>query len=162
MASGSGKGPWIVAGAVIVAGIIVAIALVIVLSGGSGPEPSPSGSPTQTQSPSQSPSASPSKSPRPKPTRSPKPSPSPSPSPVVNNALLVRQSVERAANKDRPGQVKHVGNVEFYRNRQGCSTGDSASANVRYTEADPQKAAVWISCRRGSRWIVTQGPIYGE
>ncbi|MEX1045817.1 MAG: hypothetical protein WD757_04990 [Actinomycetota bacterium] len=160
MAAGSGKGPWIVAGAVVVAGIIVAIALVIVLSGGSGPEPSPSGSPTQTQSPSTSPS--PSKSPRPKPTKSPRPSPSPSPSPVVNNALLVRQSVERAANNDRPGQVKHVGHVDFYRNRQGCSSGDSASANVRYTEADPQKTAVWISCRSGSRWIVTQGPIYGE
>jgi hypothetical protein len=80
---------------------------------------------------------------------------------VADNPLLVRNAVERAANKDRPGEVKHVGNVRFLRGH-GCASGEAASANVRYTTKDPSKIALWFACLKGNHWVVSQGPLYGE
>ena len=140
-----------------VVGLVIVIALVLLFRD-STPEPGPSPSPSVTESPSPSPSPSPTK------TRSPKPSPSesptPSPSPTVDNATLVREATQDAAEEGRPGEVKHVGNVAFSKN-SACATRNGASASVRYTS--PVKQATFFLCQKSNgNWKVTQGPIYGE
>ncbi len=73
---------------------------------------------------------------------------------------MVRNAVEDAANADRPGEVKHIGNVNFFKD-SGCATREGASVSVRYTS--PVKQATWFLCKKGNgAWKVTQGPIYGE
>ena len=157
MAAKRSSGAPIIAGAIVLVGLIVVIVLVLLFRDDT-PEPGPSPSPSPSLSESPSPSASPS----PSGTRSPKPSPSPSPSPspTVDNATLVRQAIQDAAEADRPGEVKHVGNVEFFKD-SACATRDAAQASVRYTS--PEKAAIFFTCQHANgRWKVTQGPIYGE
>lgn len=159
---GSSQGPWIIAGAIVLAGLIVVIALVMMNSGGSStpsptpvasssaPAPEPTATKTHTRSPRPSPSV----------TQSPSPSPTASPSPAIDPAVEVRQVVQDAAEADRPSDVRHVGNVQFYKD-SACATREGGSANVRYNSAP--KAGIFIVCKNThGRWKVTQGPLYGE
>ncbi len=154
-------GPWIVAGAIVLVGVVVVIALAVLLGdGGSG---EPQASPSVSSSPSSDKEHKRDrKSPRPERSESPAPSPSPSPSPTstVDPSVAVRSTILRAARKNRPGEVKHVGNVEFYKSNDDCPEKQAAQASVRY-KGDP-KFAIWIVCKQGDGWVVKHGPIYGE
>lgn len=151
------RGPWIIAGSIVVVGLIVVIALVLLFRDSSPePEASPSPSVTETVSPSASPTPTRTRPPKPSVT----PTPQPSPSPTVDNATLVREATQDAADADRPGEVKHVGNVAFMKN-SSCATRNGASASVRYTS--PIKQATFFLCQKSNgAWKVTQGPLYGE
>jgi hypothetical protein len=149
------RGPWIIAGAIVLVGLLVVIALVLLLRDDDGGEVqgTPSPSPAE-ETPTPSPTRTRTRTP------SPSPSPQPSPTPTADDATLIRVAVQRAAERDRPGEVTHVGNVQFYRN-PACATREGGQANVRYTV--PPKVAIFIVCESSNgRWKVTQGPIYGE
>ena len=78
----------------------------------------------------------------------------------MDNATLVREATQDAAEADRPGEVKHVGNVSFNKD-SACATREGAAASVRYTT--PVKQATFFLCQKSNgKWKVTQGPIYGE
>jgi len=81
----------------------------------------------------------------------------------VNNTTLVRETVEQAAEAERPGQLKHVGSVAFM-DDQNCATGNGASASARFDTSDNQPpAGTYFLCQNANgRWKVTQGPLYGE
>lgn len=160
--TGSNKGPWIVAGAIVLAGLLVIIALVVLLGGnGSKPQASPSQSPTVTRSKSPHPHKSPKPSVSPSESPSQSPSESVSPSPTVDDTALVRAAVGKQADRDRPGELKHIGQVEFFTDKVGCAqTGQAASTFVRFT-AQP-KAAIYIFCKARAHWKYSDGPIYGE
>lgn len=161
---GSGQAPWIIAGGIVFAALLVVIALVMLNkdSGSQTPTETPIVSPTE-QIPSPTETKPPhTRSPRPSrsPKPSPEPSPSPSPSPVPDDSTLVRESAEKAAEADRPGEVKHVGNVSFFKD-SACATREGAAATVRYTSSP--KAASFLLCKNThGKWKVTQGPLYGE
>lgn len=160
--SGSNKGPWIVAGAIVLAGLLVIIALVILLGGNdSNPKASPSQSPTMASSKSPRPHRSPKPSGSPSESPSPSPSESASPSPTTDDTALIRVAVEKQANRDRPGELKHIGQVEYYTDKVGCAqTGQAASTFVRFS-VQP-KAAIYIFCKGRAHWTYSDGPIYGE
>ena len=162
------NGAWIIAGAVVLVGLLIVIALVLVL-GKSGNEQaaSPSASvtsprPTRTHSPHARPSSteSVSPSPSPSPRHSHSPSPSPSPSPIDEQAL-VREAVAKQAALDRPGQVRVITEVSFYTDRAGCpQTGQASATTVRFTT--PPKVGIYIFCRARTHWEYADGPLYGE
>ena len=167
--SNRSSGASIIAGSIILVGIIVVITLVVLFRGDGENSAEPSTTPASSTSPDPDPEPSKSKDPKsPKPdTPSPSPSarPSPAPSPTLPppNYDTIRATVERAANRDRRGEVKHVGEVRIYKTDKGtCATRTGASVNVRYTSADPSKFGVWYLCQRGERWFITAGPLYGE
>ena len=150
------RGPWIIAGAIVVVGLVIVIVMVLLFRDSGTSEPVVSVTPTESPSPSPTPTRTRS----PKPSVTPTESPTPAPSPSVDNSTLVREATQDAAEADRPGEVKHVGNVDFYKNT-ACATRQGAQANVRYTT--PQKVAIFILCQKSNgNWKVTQGPIYGE
>jgi len=153
------KSAWIVGGSIVLAGLLVSLTLVL-LAGGGDDASAPSSSPS-TEQPSQSPSRSPKPHRSPQPSPSPSTSPSPSPSPQVDETQLIRATVEKQAARDRPGEVQHVGKVDFYTDNVGCPpTGQASSTMVRFT-TDP-KVAIYIFCRGNVRWKYMDGPIYGE
>jgi len=160
VAQGTSKGPWIIVAAIVLVGILIVFALILLLrpSGEGGGGTSPAVTPASPSPADSSPSPEKKHTRSPKPPK-PSPSPAPSPPPAVDNTLLVREAAQKAAESDRPGEVKHVGNVEFFKD-PGCSTREGASANVRY-ETSP-KLGVWLLCKQGSKWKINQGPIYGE
>jgi len=156
------SGAWIIAGAIVLVGLLIIIALVVVL-GSTGREqesasPSPSiegPTPAKTHSPRPHPTHIPS------PTESPAPHKSPSPSPTASDATLVQAAAETQANRDRPGQVQQVGQVDFYKDTAGCPvTGQAAAVSVRFS-AQP-KSGVYMFCKARAHWKYMDGPIYGE
>ena len=156
----SNRGPWIVAGAIVLVGIIVVIVLVLLLKpSGSGSSASPSPSvPSISPTPVPTPTATHTRKPKPSPTTT-SPTPTPTSSPTPNQEALLRAAVDKKANKDRPNEVKHVGNVSLFRTSE-CPSKQAGQANVRYTQ--PEKVGVYIFCLDGSKWVYLHGPIYGE
>lgn len=163
MANGSGsssRAPWIIGGSIVLAGLLIVIVLVLLLGGNNGNDQaaSPSGSVTQ-------PSPSPSKSPHVR--KSPdtplrlSPSPTPSLSPTIDPTVAIREAVGKQANRDRPGEVKHVGQVDFYTDKAGCpQSGQASSTMVRFSTQP--KAGIYIFCKAKVHWKYSDGPIYGE
>lgn len=155
------KSAWIIGGAIVLAGLLISITLIL-LAGGNDDNAGPSASPSVDQ-----PSKAPTRSPRPRktPGASTTPSPSatrsPSPSPQADPTIVVRAAVEKQATRDRPGEVKHVGTVDFYTDKVGCpQSGQASSTMVRFT-TQPQ-VAIYIFCNAKVRWKYMDGPIYGE
>lgn len=142
-------------------GVVIVIALVVLLGGGDSGEPQASPSVASSPSPEKERKHE-RKSPRPEQSEGPAPSPSPSPSPTptVDPAVAIRSTILRAARQDRPGEVKHVGSVDYYKSNDECPEKQAAEANVRY-KSDP-KFAIWIVCKSGDGWVVKHGPIYGD
>lgn len=139
-------------------GIIIVLVLVLVLKSNGG-DSTASPSPTvQTSAPTTAPTptATHTRKPKPSPTTT---SPTPPPSPQPSQAEALRAAVEKKANKDRPNEVKHVGNAQFYRSSD-CPSKQAGQANVRFTVAE--KAGFYIFCLDGSKWVYSQGPTYGE
>lgn len=160
---GNNNSAWIIGGSIVLAGLLVTITLIL-LSGGNDEGAEPSGSPSIGQpsdEPTPTKSPRPQKSPRPSQSPSPSESPSPSPSPEVNEDLVIRQAVQKQADRDRPGDVKHVGTVDFYKDDVGCpQSGQASSIMVRYTTQP--KVSIYIYCKAKVRWKYMDGPIYGE
>lgn len=160
----SSSGPWIIAGSIVLVGLLAIIASILLLKGTNGtgsPSPSPSikHSPSRTHTPRPPRSPRPSKSPSPSP--SPSPAPSVSPSPTVDNSALVRSAVTKQAGLDRPGELSHVGQPDFYTDPGGCpQTGQAASTTVRF--ANPPKVGIYIFCKARAHWQYADGPIYGQ
>lgn len=158
---GGNNSAWIIGGSIVLAGLLVTITLIL-LAGRGDDKAEPSDSPSidrPTDEPTQTNSPRPRKSPTPSP--SPSESPSPSPSPEVNESLVIREAVQKQADRDRPGEVKHVGQVEFYKDDVGCpQSGKASSTMVRYTTQP--KVAIYIYCKAKVRWKYMDGPIYGE
>ena len=159
----SSQGTWVVAGAIVLVGLLVVGVLVLLLGGSDGDQTaSPSATthspnPPRTRSPHVRPSRSVTPSPSPTHTRSPSPSPSSEPS----EADLVRAVVEQQANIDRPSEVKTVGAVDFYDDREACpQTGHAAATTVRFTSAP--RTGIYFLCRSRTRWDIDSGPLYGE
>jgi len=79
----------------------------------------------------------------------------------VDDATLVRLAASKQAGLDRPGEVTHVGQVEFYSDNAGCpQTGEASSILVRYE--NPPKVGIYIFCKARAHWQYADGPIYGE
>ena len=102
--SPSRGGPWIIAGAIVVAGLIVALVLVLLNRDGGTPSSttSPTASPTGTSSPTTSPTGSPTPSP------TPSPSPSPTERPAVKARIVARTFYTGWVANDR-AQASSVG-----------------------------------------------------
>jgi len=82
-------------------------------------------------------------------------------SPAVDDATLVRVAASKQAGLDRPGEVTHVGQVEFYSDNAGCpQTGQASSTLVRF--ANPPKIGIYIFRKARAHWQYADGPIYGE
>lgn len=163
--SGSNRNTWIIAGSIVLAGLLVMIGILVVAggnddgidSGQPGDSPSVVGSP----SPTETPKPARSRSPRPTPTEGPPPSPSPSASPTVDAVVVLRTQTQKQAERDRPGEVKHIGQVDFYSDPDGCpQSGEAAAVYVRYT--GQPKFAIYMWCRGRAHWKYHDGPIYGE
>ena len=166
MATKRFSGAPIIAGSIVIVGILIVITLVVLLRDDGSTTAEPSTSPAASSQPEPSESKRP-RSPRPSPSSEPSPSPSskPSPSPTPTlpppNNDVIRATVSRAANRDRHGEVTHVGQVRLYHtDKQTCPTRSGATVNVRY-DSDP-KFGLFYLCQRGERWVVTAGPLYGE
>ena len=169
MATSKGSsGTPIIAGAVVLVGIMIVITLLLLNRDDGSSTAEPSTSPAASAQPEPSPSKSKRpKSPKPdtSPTSSPsaRPSASPSPTPTIPppNNDVIRATVARAANQDRRGEVKHVGGVKLYRtDKVSCATRSAASVGVRY-DSSPNFGTFFL-CQKGERWIITAGPLYGE
>lgn len=160
MAKSSNRGPWIIAGAIVLAALLIVITLLLLDDDGEEAS-SPSATASEQPSPRHSRSPRPSRPPGPSASPTATPSPSASPSPEVDPTEQVRQVVARQAERDRPGQVKHVGKVEFYADRAGCpQSGQASSTLVRFTEQP--KFGIYIFCKAKVHWKYADGPIYGE
>lgn len=173
----STRGSFVIAAAIVLVGLMVVVTLVILSRDDREPSVAPT---TPAARVSDTPKVKPVPtelnsdghgstrdvfSPIPEPSTSPEPSQSPepssSPSPSINEDDLVRARVTRDADKDRPGELAHVGNVEIYTtSKQTCASKLGASANTRY-DTKP-KLGTWFLCKDGERWIVVSGPVYGE
>ncbi len=159
--SSPNRGPLIIAGAIVLVGVLVVVALAVLLGGGDSGEPqaSPSASSPSPEKERKHERKSP-KPPRPSESPAPSPSASPSPTPTVDPSIAIRSTILRAARQDRPGEVKHVGSVDYYRSNDECPEKQAAEANVRY-KTDP-KFAIWIVCKSGDGWVIKHGPVYGD
>jgi hypothetical protein len=157
----SSNGPWIIAGSIVLAGLMIIIAMALLFGGKNGGEsasPSPS---MGRHSPVKSHSPRPHRSPKPTESPSPSLSPSPSPSPTVDATVLLRTAVAKQAARDRPGEQTHIGQVEFYTDNAGCpQTGQAASTLVRF--ASQPRVGIYIFCKARAYWKYADGPIYGE
>jgi hypothetical protein len=166
--SNRSSGAPIIAGSIILVGILIVITLVILFRGDGSNTAEPSTTPAASISPEPEPSKSkrpksprPDQSPTPSASPSARPSPSPTPTLPPANYTVIRDTTERAANRDRRGEVKHVGEVRLYKtDKATCATRSGATVNVRYS--DSPKFGVWYLCQKGERWLVTAGPLYGE
>ena len=160
--SGNSTNTWIIAGSIVLAGLLIMIAILVVSGGDDEPKAGSSPSIDQpTDEPTGTPTPRKSRSPRPKPSPTPTPSPSPSPSPTVDPAVALRALTQKQADRDRPGEVKHVGQVELFKDSTGCpQTGQAASVYVRFSTQP--KFGIYIWCEARVRWKYHDGPIYGE
>ena len=67
----------------------------------------------------------------------------------------------KQAARDRPGELVHVGQIDFYTDKAGCpQTGQASSTMVRF-ENQP-RVGIYIFCKARTHWQYANGPIYGE